>query len=77
MDIIKRIDLETLLRRLESWRGPFVIIGRPHSGTRVLTKAFIKSGIFMGSNISAGFLNNVDWYRRFVLPLINSRYFPE
>ena len=40
---------------LKNCQGPFVIIGRPHSGTRFLAEAFIKNGIFIDSRISKGF----------------------
>ena len=72
----KKETLVGLLKRHENCAGPFVIVARPHSGTRLLAEAFLKNGIFMGSYISQGFLDSYDWYRKFVFPLVISEYFP-
>ena len=56
--------------------GPIVIVGRPHSGSRALAELCLANGIFLGADLTAGFLDSLSWYQRFVVPLMTSRYFP-
>ena len=69
-------ELQQLKEKLVPLDGPFIILGRPHSGTRSLAHAFSSNGFFMGKHISPGYLDSWDWFNFFVLPLINSSYFP-
>lgn len=62
---------------IRSAPGPAAIMARPHSGTRLLAELLGMNNIFMGAHISDGFLDNEDWYHRFILPLILSDYFPD
>jgi hypothetical protein len=58
-------------------RGPFVIVGRPHSGSRLLAKFCLDHGAFLGRDLADEFLDSEGWYQRFVVPLILSSYFPD
>jgi hypothetical protein len=57
--------------------GPVIIIGRPHSGSRMLARLFLDNGLFMGADLSPDFLDSISWYQRFVVPLMTSCYFPD
>ena len=61
---------------LEPESGPIVIVGRPHSGSRLLTQVCLANGIFMGADLTPTFLDSLSWYQRFVVPLMLSRFFP-
>lgn len=62
---------------IRSAPGPCAIMGRPHSGTRLLAELLEMNNIFMGAHVSDRFLDNEDWYHRFIVPLILSDYFPD
>jgi hypothetical protein len=68
--------LQALQQKLAPLDGPLVIIGRPHSGTRPMAKAFMLNGIHMGQHIAENFLDSEEWYSYFALPIITSRFFP-
>lgn len=70
------LTLQLLKAKLTPLDGPFVILGRPHSGTRLMAKAFMCNGFYMGKHISPGYLDSLDWGSFFVVPLITSSYFP-
>lgn len=69
--------LRGLQQKLSPLDGPLVILGRPHSGTRPMAKAFMCNGVHMGQHIAENFLDSEEWYSYFVLPLITSRFFPD
>jgi hypothetical protein len=56
-------------------RGPIVVVGRPHSGTRILARMLADHGVFVGAT-TRGFLDSLSWCTRFVVPLVASRFFP-
>lgn len=62
--------------KLHNKNGPFVIIGRPHSGTRLLAAILNQSKIFMG-NVSHGYLDSIPWCFDFVKPIVCSKNFPD
>ncbi len=68
--------LAGFISKLDELEGPFVIIGRPHSGTRPVADAFMRNGFHMGEHITPGFLDSEEWFSFFVLPLITSQFFP-
>lgn len=55
--------------------GPVVIVGRPHSGSRLLARAFLENGVFMGADLTGDFLDSWSWFQRFVVPLMTSPHF--
>jgi len=57
-------------------QGPYVIIGRPHSGSRLLARLCLANGVFIGSDLTQPFLDSWSWYQRFTVPLVTSRHFP-
>jgi Sulfotransferase family len=57
-------------------RGPVVIVGRPHSGTRMVARFLLDHGVFLGADVVDGFLDSLGWYQGFVVPLVTSRFFP-
>lgn len=57
--------------------GPLVIVGRPHSGSRMLAQFCLDHGVFLGADLTDTFLDSKTWYQRFVVPLILSKYFPD
>lgn len=67
---------KSLIERARGAPGPLVIVGRPHSGTRLLARTFMLNGIFIGAVLSDNFLDSISWYQRFVVPLMSSRFFP-
>lgn len=69
--------LRELKIKLDQRDGPFVIIGRPHSGTRPVANAFMHNGFHMGEHVTPGFLDSEEWFSFFALPLITSRFFPD
>jgi Sulfotransferase domain len=56
--------------------GPVVVVGRPHSGSRVLAGLLRAAGVFLGVDLIWPQLDSASWYQRFVVPLVTSRYFP-
>jgi hypothetical protein len=56
--------------------GPIVIVGRPRSGSRVLTRLLQQNGLFMGADLHPESLDSTSWHHRFVAPLMTSRFFP-
>ncbi|SNT41287.1 sulfotransferase [Tropicimonas sediminicola] len=56
--------------------GPFVIVGRPHSGTRAVANALLEAGVFNGAEIADGFLDSEIWFARFVLPILSDPAMP-
>jgi hypothetical protein len=62
---------------LDAALGPVVIVGRPHSGSRMLAQFCLDHGVFLGADLTDGFLDSMSWYQRFVVPLMLSRYFPD
>jgi hypothetical protein len=64
-----------LLVRARQLRGPIVVVGRPHSGTRILARVLADHGVFMGAT-TPGFLDSLTWCTRFVVPLVASRFHP-
>ena len=69
--------LTALMKTLDQRDGPFVIIGRPHSGTRPVADAFMRNGFHMGEHITPGFLDSEEWFSFFALPMITSPFFPD
>lgn len=57
--------------------GPIVVVGRPRSGTRLLARLLREAGVFMGVDQSAGYLDSIGWFLRFVAPLVTSKWFPD
>lgn len=56
--------------------GPIVVIGRPRSGTRLAARLLLQAGVFMGRDQSAGYLDSLGWFLRFVAPLVTSAWYP-
>ncbi|WP_068109721.1 sulfotransferase [Tropicimonas marinistellae] len=56
--------------------GPFVIVGRPHSGTRAVANALLEAGVFNGAEIAEGFLDSEIWFARFVMPILSDPAMP-
>jgi len=69
--------LREMKSKLDQCEGPYVIIGRPHSGTRPVADAFMRNGFHMGQHITPGFLDSEEWFSFFALPMITSPYFPD
>jgi len=57
--------------------GPIVIVARAHSGTRLLAEALLEAGVYLGPTLLPGFLDSLDCFHRFVLPLVASKHFPD
>lgn len=76
-NITSSSKLPALKNKLDQLDGPFVIIGRPHSGTRPVADAFMRNGFHMGAHVTPGFLDSEDWFSFFALPLITSRFFSD
>lgn len=74
---MNKIKLKAILERINNLPGPFVIVARPHSGTRLLAETFAMNDIFMGLNINEGFLDSESFYYKFIFPLITSKYFSD
>lgn len=55
--------------------GPIVIVGRPRSGTRVLTHLLRENGICMGTDLDPHSLDSRPWYWQFVVPLLTNKVF--
>ena len=53
------------------------MIGRPHSGSRLIVSLLRESGVFMGADLIPDFQDSLGWYRQFVVPLVNSEFFPD
>jgi sulfotransferase family protein len=56
---------------------PIIVVGRAHSGTRLLVDLLRFARIFMGADLIPAFCDSSGWYREFAVPLINSRFFPD
>jgi len=69
-------QLKQAQQLLAAKQGPFVVAGRPHSGTRMLAAILSEASVFMGTNVSPVYLDETDWYDRFNFPIVTSRYFP-
>ncbi|MEM9305036.1 MAG: sulfotransferase [Pseudomonadota bacterium] len=67
--------LEPLVAELGRYPGPFGIVARPHSGTRLLAEALLINGVYLGATVSKGYLDSHDWYRFFTVPLLGNRSF--
>jgi hypothetical protein len=57
--------------------SPIVIVGRPRSGSRVLTQFLLENGVFMGADLDPDSLDSNSWHQRFVAPLMTSRFFAD
>ena len=53
--------------------APVIVVGRPHSGTRMVTALLQSSGVFMGADLTPTFLDAWGLHQRFVVPLIVRR----
>ena len=62
---------------LQPAHGPYVIVGRPRSGSRVVARLCAANGVFLGADLTGPPMDSWSWYQRFTVPLISSRYFPD
>jgi hypothetical protein len=62
--------------RLAAEPGPSVVVGKGHSGTRLLTRFLIENGVFMGADLNIS-LDSLSWDVRFARPLMASRWWPQ
>jgi hypothetical protein len=54
-------------------RGPIVVLGRPHSGTRLLAGLLRSAGVFLGADLTHPQLDSWSMHQRFVVPLLAAR----
>ncbi|MCA1674207.1 MAG: hypothetical protein LC799_19125 [Actinobacteria bacterium] len=54
-------------------RGPIVVLGRPHSGTRMFAGLLRSSGVFLGADLTMPQLDSWSIHQRFVVPLVHAR----
>jgi Sulfotransferase family len=54
-------------------RGPIVVVGRPHSGTRLLAGMLRSGGVFLGADLTHPQLDSWSMHQRFVVPLLRVR----
>ena len=68
-------------RKVPAWTrqaaGPFVVVGRPRSGTRLVAQLLADAGVFMGADQSTNYRDSLSWFLRFSVPLITSEWFPD
>jgi Sulfotransferase family len=57
-------------------RGPIVVVGRPHSGTRLLAGLLRSSGVFLGADLTHPQLDSWSMHQRFIVPLLHARLAP-
>lgn len=54
-------------------RGPIIVLGRPHSGTRLLAGLLRSAGVFLGADLTQPQLDSWSMHQRFVVPLLHAR----
>jgi hypothetical protein len=54
-------------------RGPIVVLGRPHSGTRLLAGLLRSSGVFLGADLTHPQLDSWSIHQGFIVPLLLTR----
>ncbi|MFA1550221.1 sulfotransferase [Actinomadura chokoriensis] len=54
-------------------RGPIIVLGRPHSGTRLLAGLLRSGGVFLGADLTRPQLDSWSMHGQFTVPLLHAR----